>query len=64
MNEFKNFINVLVIIILSIFTIGLTALYVSSSNVDIRSNLGLLYLPLCLFILLWGIKLNEDYENE
>lgn len=62
MDEFKNFINVLVIIILSIFTIGLTVLYVNPSNVDIRCGLGAMYIPLCLFILLWGMKLDNDYK--
>jgi|688.fasta_scaffold513496_2 hypothetical protein len=57
----KHFINILVILILTGFTIGLT--WVCYHNTSKDSVWGILYVPLLILIILWGAKLNEDYSN-
>jgi hypothetical protein len=58
----KHFINILVILILTGFTIGLT--WVCYHNTSKDSVWGILYVPLLILMILWGSKLNEDYSNE
>jgi hypothetical protein len=56
----KHFINILGLLILVFFSIGVA--YLQTSNVE--QVWGMLYLPICLFILLWGIKIDNNYKND
>jgi hypothetical protein len=58
----KNFINVLVIIILTGFAIGTTWICYHDTNEN--SMWAVLYLPLFIFMVAWGIKLDKDYKNK
>jgi hypothetical protein len=58
----KNFINVLVILILTGFAIGTT--WVCYHNTNEKAEWGLLYIPIFIFMIVWGIKLDEDYKNK
>lgn len=53
----KDFINVLVILILTGFAIGIS--YVQINN---AGPWGLLFLPLFILMLLWGEKIYENYK--
>jgi hypothetical protein len=53
----KHFINILVLLILTFFAIGLAYL-----QVNYGENWYVAFVPLCIFMLLWGIKLFDDYE--
>ena len=55
----KHFINILVILILTGFTIGIAILQVNNPN-DVWF-LG--FIPLCIFMFLWGLKLDNEYKN-
>jgi hypothetical protein len=55
----KHFINVLVILILTGFAVGIAYLQVTHPK-DVWS---LAYIPLCVFMLLWGFKLESDYKD-
>lgn len=56
----KHFINILVILILTGFVVGIAYLQVTHPK-DVWS-LG--YIPLCVFMVLWGFKLDGDYRDE
>lgn len=53
----KHLINILVILILTGFAVGTTVLLYYDRSVP----WGILYVPIGIFMLLWGIKLNNDY---
>jgi len=55
----KHFINILVILILTGFAVGLTNIMITT---QVR-EFGFLYLPIIIFMLLWGVKLYNDYNN-
>lgn len=55
----KHFINVLVILILTGFAVGLTHIVITTKIPE----LGMLYLPLMIFMFTWGIKLSNDYDK-
>ena len=54
----KHLINILVILILTGFAIGLAYLQITYTE----QAWFIAYLPLSVFMLMWGIKLNEDYR--
>jgi hypothetical protein len=56
----KHFINILVILILVFFAIGITYLQAR----QMTAAWHLLYVPIMFFMLGWGIKLNQDYKND
>ncbi len=53
----KHLINILVILILTGFAVGTTLL----QYYDVHNPWSILYIPIGIFMLLWGIKLNDDY---
>jgi len=55
----KHFINILVILILTGFAIGIAILQVNNPN----DKWFLAYVPLCIFMFLWGLKLYDDYKD-
>lgn len=56
----KHFINILGLLILTFFAVGVTYL----QSAAMKASWGLLYIPLFIFFLMWGIKLNDDYKND
>jgi hypothetical protein len=52
----KHFINLLVTLILTFFAIGIAYLQVTYFQFWF-----LLYLPLIIMMVLWGLKLDKDY---
>lgn len=56
--KIRDFVNILVIFILTGFVVGICWLQLH----DLKSPWGLLFLPWSIFALLWGAKLNRDYE--
>ncbi len=58
----KNFINILVILILTGFTIGLT--WICYHDTKENSEWGVLYIPIFIFMIAWGVKLDEDYKDK
>ncbi len=58
----KHFINILVILILTGFTIGLTWICYHTTNE--KAVWELLYIPIFIFMVAWGVKLDEDYKNK
>lgn len=55
----KHFINILVILILTAFAVGIAWVTLNSSSV---SNIwGLLFIPLIVMMVLWGYKIKDDY---
>ena len=58
----KHLINILVLGILVYFAIALPQ-FIDNAPKDGTGNVrGFLWLPLIIFMFLWGIKLREDYE--
>jgi hypothetical protein len=55
----KHIINLLVILILTGFSVGIAYLQVNNP----KDVWFLAYLPLCIFMFLWGLKLDGDYKN-
>ena len=55
----KHFINILVILILTGFTVGVTFLQVNYGEAWFIS-----YIPLIVMMFVWGIKLDNDYKNK
>ena len=55
----KHFINLLVILILTGFAIGIAYLQVSYPT----GAWFIAYIPLCVFMFLWGMKLDNDYKD-
>jgi hypothetical protein len=55
----KHFINILVILILTGFVIGVAYL----QAIHPKDVWFLAYIPLCMFMLLWGFKLESDYKD-
>ena len=55
----KHFINLLVILILTGFAIGIAYLQVSYPT----GAWFIAYLPICVFMFLWGMKLDNDYKD-
>lgn len=53
----RDFINILLILILTGFAVGITYL----QWLDLRTSWSLLYLPLFVFIIMLGVKLNNNY---
>jgi len=58
----KHFINILVIVILTAFAVLLTYVIHIEPAESTPNGFGILYIPLGIFMLVWGIKLNEDYK--
>jgi len=56
----KHFINILGLLILVFFAVGVT--YVQL--LDMKYLWHLLYLPIFVLLLLWGIKITDDYRND
>lgn len=54
----KDFINILVTFIITGFTVGLTYVQMVQSG----TLWGILYLPLFVIMIAWGIKLDKDYK--
>ena len=59
----KHVINILVILILTFFVVGLTyIIHIEPVKVDGTPTVwGILYIPLIVLIGMWGTKLNNDY---
>ena len=55
----KHFINILGLLILTFFAVGVTYL----QSAAIKAPWGVLYIPLFIFFLMWGAKLNNDYKE-
>jgi uncharacterized membrane protein YccC len=55
----KHIINLLVILILTGFAVGIAYLQVLHP----KDVWFLAYIPLCGFMLLWGLKLDGDYKD-
>lgn len=53
----KHFINVLVILILTGFAIGICYL-----QINYKEPWGILFLPLVIFMFFWGLKIYSDYD--
>ena len=56
----KHFINILVILILTGFAVGIAYLAYNSPNS--QNSWGFLFLPLIALMWFWGEKLYRDYE--
>jgi len=59
MKAMKHLINLLVILILTGFTVGLT--YVTIEYGSSQSPWAILYLPIFIMMICWGIKITNDY---
>ena len=57
----KHFINILVIFILTFFTIGIVYVTLTYGKED--NHWGFLFLPLIGMMLLWGFKISNDYKD-
>jgi hypothetical protein len=57
----KHFINIFVTIILVGLTCGLTYLINVDTTTKSPNGFSILYIPLIVFIFLWGTKLDRDY---
>jgi len=58
----KHFINILVILILTGFAVGIAWLQYHTTK-DSPFWWWLLYIPLLILMIAWGNKLNEDYKD-
>ena len=56
----KDFLNVFVILILTGFTVGIAYIQL----IDAKTPWSLLYVPDIVFLLMWGIKINDDYKHK
>ena len=55
----KHFINILVILILTAFAVGVTWVTINSHS---EKNIwGILFIPLIAMMILWGYKIKDDY---
>lgn len=54
----KHVINILVILILTGFAVGIAYLQMN----DVKSAWFIAYLPISIFMFLWGLKLNDNYK--
>ena len=56
----KHFLNIFVLLILTSFAYAIGFLVINvRAGVN---NWGLAYMPLFVLFILWGIKINKDYE--
>ena len=56
----KHFINIFVTLILTGFAVGISYLQLMTPD----GAWCLLFIPLIVMMILWGVKLDNDYKNE